>query len=241
MIDAGTLRKLATRHQTAEVNVAREYCQHLFLSALYQQPIADRVLFKGGTALRIIYGSPRFSEDLDFSGFGIRAPAIEALLTETLSAVERVGISLELEEAKATSGGYLGIVHNHIFGYRIEIRLEVSLRTRTAPHASTALIAGDLLPSYTLLHLPQESLVEEKLKALLERGKPRDFYDVYFILRKGLLPPKSRGILREVLDRLRGVRSETLQELRIFLPKDQQAIVKDFRMTLERELRRHLG
>ena len=241
MITAEVIQKLATQYQTTALNVAREYCQQLFLSVFYQRSAASRVLFKGGTALRIIYGSPRFSEDLDFSGFGIRKLAIEELITESLSAVERVGVVLEIEEAKATSGGYLGIIHNRFLDYPVEIRLEISLRERTSVKPETALIAGDFLPAYTLLHLPQELLVEEKLKALLDRAKPRDFYDLYFLLRKGLLPQKSRHRLTQVLARLKETRSESLQELKLFLPRDQQAITKDFRSTLERELRRYLG
>lgn len=241
MITAEVIQKLATQYQTTALNVAREYCQHLFLSTFYQRNAADRVLFKGGTALRIIYGSPRFSEDLDFSGFGIRKPAIEELITESLSAVERVGVSIDIEEAKATSGGYLGIIHNRFGDYRVEIRLEISLRDRAAVKPETALIAGDFLPAYTLLHLPQELLVEEKLKALLDRAKPRDFYDLYFMLRKGLLPQKRRYLLAEALARLKQMKPESLQELKLFLPRDQQAMAKDFRGTLERELRRYLG
>lgn len=241
MIAEETIQKLAIQNQTPALNVAREYCQHLFLSAFYQRSAASRVLFKGGTALRIIYGSPRFSEDLDFSGIGIRKPAIEELITDTLSAVERVGISIEIEEAKATSGGYLGIIQHRFGDYHVEIRLEISLRDRSTVKPETALIASDFLPAYTLVHLPQDMLVEEKLKALLDRAKPRDFYDLYFILRKGLLPQRSRHLLKEVLIRLKQIKHEPFQELKLFLPRDHQAIAKDLRSTLERELQRYLG
>lgn len=240
MIGPEVVQKLATRYQTTLLNVAREYCQHLFLSAFYQCKGSDRILFKGGTALRLIYGSPRFSEDLDFSGFRVRTPAIEELVVESLSRVERAGIALDIEEAQTTSGGYLGIIHCRFLDYPVEIQLEISLRGLAIRKPETALIAGDFLPAYTLLHLPQELLVEEKLQALLTRAKPRDFYDLYFILRKGLLPKKSRRILSEILTRLEEVPRESLKELRLFLPQDQHGIVRDFRATLERELRRYL-
>lgn len=67
MIADHVLKSLATKFQTTELNVRREYCQHLFLSYFYQQPLTDHIYFKGGTALRTLYNSPRFSEDLDFS------------------------------------------------------------------------------------------------------------------------------------------------------------------------------
>ncbi|MBI4227497.1 MAG: nucleotidyl transferase AbiEii/AbiGii toxin family protein [Candidatus Omnitrophica bacterium] len=231
---------MAIRSQTTALNVAREYCQHLFLSTFYQQEAASRVLFKGGTALRVIYGSPRFSEDLDFSGFGIRPAAIENLIEDTLSAVERVGVAVDIAEAKTTSGGYLGVIRHQVLEYRVETQLEISLRGRTPLRGETALIAGDLLPAYTLLHLPQDLLVEEKLTALLTRAKPRDFYDLYFLLRKGMVPQAMRRRLPEVLTRLQAMQAESLRELRLFLPRDHQSLVKDFRATLARELKRYL-
>lgn len=65
MITRQFITDIATKYQTTEGNVAREYCQHLFLSYFYKKPKSEKVLFKGGTALRLIFKSPRFSEDLD--------------------------------------------------------------------------------------------------------------------------------------------------------------------------------
>ena len=72
MISIESFEKLSRQHQMGVFpNIVREYFQHIFLGELYKLPDAEKLLFKGGTALRIIYGSPRFSEDLDFSLFGI--------------------------------------------------------------------------------------------------------------------------------------------------------------------------
>jgi len=239
MIDAETIQRLAAEQQTASHSVAREYCQHLFLSAFYRLRGTERVLFKGGTALRIVFGSPRLSEDLDFTGLGVRAKAIEDWIAETLASVERVGIRVGIEEAKTTSGGYLGFIRSRFLDYQVETQIEISLRERRAVRPETALIAGNFLPAYTLLHLPQDLLIEEKLRALLERGKPRDFYDLYFILRKGLLPQRCRELLAPALSKLRRTEPGSLKELKRFLPRDQQPILRDFHATLERELLRY--
>lgn len=241
MIDAQVVETLATRYQTTGLNVVREYLQHLFLSLFYRNRQADRVLFKGGTALRLIHGSPRFSEDLDFSGFGVSRSLLEELIAEALGAVEKVGVAMEIEEAKGTSGGYLAIVRSSLFGYSLQIQLEISLRGKGPVKPETALIASDFLPAYPLLHLPQEWLVEEKLSALFHRAKPRDFYDLYFILRKGILPKGLRNRLPEVLLRLKKVPPESFRELRLFLPRDQQAMMKDFPKAMERELQPFLS
>ncbi len=49
------------------VNGLREVMQEVALAGLYRGDFFDRAAFYGGTCLRIFYGLPRFSEDLDFS------------------------------------------------------------------------------------------------------------------------------------------------------------------------------
>ena len=44
----------------------REYLQHVILRVLFEQKDLPHLIFHGGTALRIIHGLNRFSEDLDF-------------------------------------------------------------------------------------------------------------------------------------------------------------------------------
>ena len=45
----------------------RELIQHLVLFGLWRAGFFDRAAFYGGTALRVLHGLPRFSEDIDFS------------------------------------------------------------------------------------------------------------------------------------------------------------------------------
>ena len=54
-------------HQIDLTQVIREYWEIIILKGLYDSPFGRKLIFKGGTALRLAYGSPRFSEDLDFS------------------------------------------------------------------------------------------------------------------------------------------------------------------------------
>ena len=109
MLSLESLREFTKKYQTKETNVLREYVQHLFLSSLYRFPGSERLLFKGGTALRIIWQSPRFSEDLDFTGHKISMHQIETLMETVLEKIEKSGIETDIEESKKTSGGYLAI------------------------------------------------------------------------------------------------------------------------------------
>ena len=47
--------------------VFREYWEMTILKELSEEPWSVSLGFKGGTALRLAYGSPRFSDDIDFT------------------------------------------------------------------------------------------------------------------------------------------------------------------------------
>ena len=246
MISQASLTQAARAQQTTELNVVREYCQHLFLSAFYRQDRSEQVMFKGGTALRIVFGSPRFSEDLDFSGFGITVDSIENRVLEATGEIEQQGIGVQLEESKTTSGGYLATLDCHLYDYPVRILIEISLRAQRkgTPKKSTVsgqgmLITPDFLPAYTLTLLPEPLLIEEKLNALLTRGKPRDYFDVYFLLRKGMITVEQKPRLAEVRQRLQASKMNFQRKLATFLPRSHHAILKNFRQTLEGELKRH--
>lgn len=251
MIDTKQVRELADRYQTTADNVVREYFQHLFLSHLYRQKDADLLLFKGGTALRIIWRSPRFSEDLDFTCLaGRRAGthadirAIESLLEKTLVEVEGEGIHVKIDEAKKTSGGYFSILQFEGEGNRGEVQLEVSLRAARRGKGETALIASDFLPPFTLIHLEEKILVHEKVSALLTRAKPRDFYDLYFILRSRLafneVFGKDKTLKARLLEAMDKTKLDAKSELKRFLPASQHGLLKNFKSILNAEIERSL-
>jgi predicted nucleotidyltransferase component of viral defense system len=240
MIDNETISNLAVKYQTDPINVWREYFQHLFLSYFYKQSDTDKIYFKGGTALRIIYQSPRFSEDLDFSSSIKNISKIEQAIINTLTEIERGGIVTKLDEAKLTTGGYLTLIRFRNNGQMIVIKLEISFRAGKKK-GELATIASDFIPPYTIMQLSQRFIVQGKIDALLDRRKPRDFYDLYYLLRANLIDTKRKEILKDALSALKEADINFNQELKQFLPKSHWPIIRDFPATLEREIKRFLG
>src|SRR3989344_2647819 len=115
MISIEALEKLSKQYQMGLFpNIIREYFQHVFLSELYKLPDSQKLLFKGGTALRVIYNSPRFSEDLDFSLFGVTRNKVksfvEELFVHVLAEMSSANINVEIgDKIGVTSGGYFGV------------------------------------------------------------------------------------------------------------------------------------
>lgn len=238
MISRDTIKELSIKNQTREDNIAREYIQHLFLSSLYKQKGTDILLFKGGTALRIVFHSPRFSEDLDFSVQKvISKTALEDFVLKAITGIEDEGIRVEIEEAGFTTGGYLGIISYSFYDFKGTIEIDISLRKRGFLAKSVTTIISDLIPPYLLVHLSSKEMVEEKLSALLKRHKPRDYYDLYFILRH---PELNKFVnfkkLSQIKDDLSKQRINFKRELKILLPASHHAILNNFRQSLIREI-----
>lgn len=204
MIEYREIRRLATKYQTREDNIVREYLQNLFLRSFYSQAGADSFLFKGGTALRIIYQSPRFSEDIDFSGTN-NADSYENILMDVIGDFKEEGIEVSLIESKSTSGGWLAILALSVYGKKLEMRNEISFRKAISPKEAV-LISSEFVPAYKVFVLHPQILVQEKINALLQRRKTRDFFDLYFILRNPELrkyvdlDDKKRGQIIELLE-----------------------------------------
>src|SRR3989344_8171288 len=107
MLTQERLTIIQNRLQTNIENIYREYAQHLFLQSLYQAKNSNKILFKGGTAYRIAYKSPRFSEDLDFSACQTGKKEIEEIIISALENLSNNGMECDIEESKETTGGYL--------------------------------------------------------------------------------------------------------------------------------------
>lgn len=239
MIEQETINEMATKWQTQAINVAREYIQNLFLSFFYEQKEAKSVLFKGGTAIRVVYQSPRFSEDLDFSTnkfFSLKE--LESLIINTIVKVEQVGIETDLEESKSTAGGYLCIISFKFLEYNLDIHVEVSFRKKNEAEGETIVVKNDFIPSYTIIALKQKQLVREKIQATLTRQKPRDFFDIYFLLRAGMIDAESKIYLKDIREKTVDSKIDFSNELKNFLPIHHYSIIKDFKETLIREIDR---
>ena len=245
MIEKRQVQELAGNWQTTIDNVAREYFQQLFLSRLYQEKGSDGLLFKGGTALRIIWHSPRFSEDLDFTGVNITVKGIETLIEGALAKIEMEGIQTGIIESKSTSGGYLAIFQFETNEYKSRIQIEVSLRPGKKGSGEAALIQSDLVVPYTLIHLKEEVLIAEKIQACLTRGKSRDFYDLYFILRSRMAFKEAfiqdKQLKAKILKVVKSGKLDFKLELKAFLPVNQHIIIKGFPKILVAEIERNLA
>lgn len=90
MLTIKDLKKYYDLPSLSERGVLREYLQYKILNSIFKSPIKNKIVFLGGTAIRIVHGSNRFSEDLDFDNFNLS-------YDEFFSASKIIKRQLELE------------------------------------------------------------------------------------------------------------------------------------------------
>jgi predicted nucleotidyltransferase component of viral defense system len=95
------LARYERRSFEGQLQALREVLQEIALLGLWRSKFFDKAAFYGGTALRILYGLDRFSEDLDFS---LLRPAKDFLLKPYLGAVRKelaaFGFDMRVEQRK---------------------------------------------------------------------------------------------------------------------------------------------
>ncbi|MBU1110969.1 nucleotidyl transferase AbiEii/AbiGii toxin family protein [Patescibacteria group bacterium] len=182
MITKEQITALAKKHKINETTIFREYLQMLFLSKLYSFTKSREILFKGGTALHLIFKAPRFSEDLDFTVEQDEEDFLDFIweVFKKIVAEETV----EFKERKTITGKrFLLTANPSILTYKVFINLDFSFREK-ALDIKKSIIETEypiLFNSY-IYHLSKEEIAAEKIRAILTRKKGRDLYDLWFLL-----------------------------------------------------------
>lgn len=70
--------------------ILKEAIQIMFLEELYKLHESDNIVFQGGTCLRLIYGAPRYSDDLDFVTV-LKTKSLKKLYLKVSKLIEKLG------------------------------------------------------------------------------------------------------------------------------------------------------
>ena len=205
MISERELRQVAARSGLGVGPCEHEYVLLCVLDVLGQTPpLADTFCLKGGTALRLVHFDDwRHSVDLDFSVL----PAFPANELQTLVAAwfdrvtARHGVELQLVDFHRANGAarlrarYVApLRHPARLLFDITLDEPVLLSPRRYPVVVSPF--PGLRPMVLTYEL--EEVLAEKMRSIIQRGKARDYYDVWRLLdekRNALDVVRTRSIL----------------------------------------------
>ncbi|MCX6553670.1 MAG: nucleotidyl transferase AbiEii/AbiGii toxin family protein [Candidatus Aminicenantes bacterium] len=175
-------------------NLCREYLQTRILQSLYALPMGKRLVFHGGTCLRICHGTRRYSEDLDFSlakgksVFSLKktaAAVVRDLQRLGFKAEQKVNVEQTVQKAFVRVEGLID--HFHLpasKNQKLTVKLEVDVSPPRGGVVETFFVSRfDELFPISKYDLP--TLFAGKMLALLFRpySRGRDYYDAVWFLK----------------------------------------------------------
>jgi len=189
-------------------NAVKEYLQFPVLAYLYSQKKYQSFVFMGGSALRIIYGLPRLSEDLDFNlppadynsldlkGLGEEIKKYfqdQFQMAISYRVQGKIRLYLKFPILKD-----LGLAIGNSESDFLYVKIELSAEDFKEPEYEIAPVSGFgfnfIVKTYSL-----KFLMTGKISAILDRTwfkgkdnevdiKGRDYYDLFWYLKKGIEP-----------------------------------------------------
>lgn len=188
MISPDQIRKFSKQFAIDEFTIIREYLQVLFLSILYEKNESQHIYFKGGTCIRLLLQSGRFSEDLDFTA-DIPTKELGIIINETIKGLCLVVPDLRLKDIAVNRFAYNGRLNYKPkeMKHPLNINLDFSLREKPETGEATILKTEfPITPLPVVTHFNSTEILAEKIRALLYRAKGRDVYDLWFLLSQGV-------------------------------------------------------
>jgi predicted nucleotidyltransferase component of viral defense system len=190
-------------------NALKEIIQEVALLGLWRAKFFEHAAFYGGTALRILYGLDRFSEDLDFSlmrtksdfrlnqylaaieselnGFGFKVSVTEKMKTAQ-SVVESAFIKAGTKEHMLKISVPQAIIEQTQTNAVLNVKLEIDTNPPDGFEVEAKTLLQPIPFSVKTYTLPD--LFAGKLHAILQRSwqgrvKGRDYYDfVWYVARQ---------------------------------------------------------
>lgn len=169
----------------SQEQITREEYEMIILKTLFESELGKAFVFKGGTSLRLAYGSPRFSEDLDFS---VVERFDEKALRQLLKSIADQYEALELIEVRKKFYTFFALfkVKEEFMAQAFSIKFEASIRpVNWMKNKDYQLFTlSSKVTNITLLAqvASLEKIKQEKLT--IDPSRVRDLFDLWFIGQK---------------------------------------------------------
>lgn len=188
-MDEQSLRKLAGKYKIPLGTLEKDYALTNLLSVIATFPKLDKMIFKGGTALKKThFENFRFSEDLDFVCFEDVSENFVHFVKDNMN-----GLDVEFTEIanleKKNESVKFKVKYDQSTGAKTSIKIDLSLR-------------GDVLmehPAKPILHFYEtfpnafsvpvmtlEEIMAEKIRAIIYTKHPRHLYDIQYLHHQGV-------------------------------------------------------
>ena len=177
MVTKDELIMIARRENVPLGMIEKDYVLSYMLKKIYGSHLKDKLAFKGGTALHKLYLHKRISIDLDFTEINkitfdeLKSVIIDKEINSKIKDVNETDVSLKIV-----------LSYNSLLNYPNYIIIDISRREKPIMDLVAINMKSEYFKDIAVTTFQIEELISEKLRALIERKKPRDYLDIYYIL-----------------------------------------------------------
>jgi len=188
MLSKDDIMKIAGEKKINPSAVSKDYALGWLLFGISKSSIGNKLIFKGGTALSKVYFPEgwRLSEDLDFTLIDdIDPKALEKVLNEEVPKIvkDAIGMVVRLKDRPHSNEGYLmsRFQYDGPLG-KDTVKIEITREVTGEAHTKKMPKVFDY-PEFDVRVYLLDEILAEKTRAIIQRTKIRDYYDVWRLLK----------------------------------------------------------
>jgi len=194
MIKPGEIQQKAQKAGVRDQQIEKDYVLSWILQGIAKhENISRELVFKGGTALKKFYFKGyRFSEDLDFTLLSNRpsndqivawfGDVFEYVKEESNIPLKLIDSSKHHDESINFYISYIGPLGGLEAKKRVKVDISRSEILSSEPVSMAAILEYTDQEDHKLLCYSLEEVLVEKLRCVMQRMEPRDFYDIWYLL-----------------------------------------------------------
>jgi predicted nucleotidyltransferase component of viral defense system len=170
-------------------NLVREYLQYKILERIFRSHMAPKLVFMGGTAIHMLHGNTRFSEDLDFDNRGLDESEFRELGDHLQRAFSLQGYDVNakaiIKSAFHLHMRFLKLLYAMgISRHQDEVlTIQIDAEPQRYPYTPEKVMVNKFDVFTRIAAVPASVLLSQKIACLFTRKRPmgRDVFDIIFL------------------------------------------------------------
>jgi predicted nucleotidyltransferase component of viral defense system len=191
-MEADELRRFAKSTGFDLATLEKDYALTWLLSGIYSEDskLANVLIFKGGTAIRKVYFHEwRLSEDLDFTVLRRVSPTRVREDFENCFRQLKDRSKIDYSLNAFTSGTYTILADVQFLGplgFKNKIAHDISLKEKLVEEPVWKKVKPEYkdVPEFRIQVYSLNEILLEKIRSIMQRGKARDYYDVWRLMKE---------------------------------------------------------
>lgn len=179
MVTKAELVSIARKQKLPLGMIEKDFVLTLVLREIYNSQFKNTLVFKGGTALHKLYLHKRLSVDLDFTAlddFDIDIFKNILLIKEINSQIRKISA---FENSVSIDLKYISLLN-----YPDSIKLDISFREKPLLELKQVPVHSPYFADSLVLTFQIVEIASEKMRALIQRKRPRDYLDMWLLLKE---------------------------------------------------------